>query len=290
MNERFVIYGHSSRSMAELADRSVDTVFTSPPYWGLREYGGGDEIGREKTIDEYIEALCGVFREVMRVLKPSGSAWVVIGDTYKKKRLCLVPERLAVALSGRGWLVRNVVVWHKTDPLPESVKDRLAGTHERILHLVKNERYYYDLDAIRVPHSRSPKPSGDSGKHFPDAGHERLCGRAGFTAARSRTHHPLGKNPGDVFSCATSNFRGPHPATLPVQLVRPRLVSTTPPGGTVLDPFAGAGTVGVAAIKDGFNFVGYEINPRYVALATQRLNEALRKPKAAAPAKELLRV
>ena len=290
MNKRFVIHGHSSRLMTELADQSVDTVFSSPPYWMLREYGGADEIGREQTVGEYVEALVEVFDEAKRVLRPAGSAWIVIGDTYSEKALCLVPERLAVALADRGWILRNVVVWRKTNPLPESVKDRLSRTHERIFHLVKSGCYYYNLDAIRIPPTRSSKPGGTAGKHTCNADHERLYGRAGFTATRSRTHHPLGKNPGDTVMCATSDFKGPHPATLPVKLVTPRLVSTTPPGGIVLDPFAGAGTVGVAAIEAGYSFIGYEINPRYVAAATNRLNEAPRNQKAPAPAKEPLRV
>jgi len=268
----YVIHAHCCRSMRELADGSIDTVFTSPPYWALRNYGGVGEIGREKTVDEYVESLVEVFCEIKRVLKPSGSVWLVTGDTYKNKSLVLAPERLAIALLAQGWLIRNALVWRKSDPLPESVKDRLARMHERVFHLVKSRNYYYSLEPVRIPHRRPERIGIVERRVAANGRREERVGRAGFVAARSRTHHPNGKNPGDVFTCATSNFSG-HPAAFPEKLVEPRLLSTTPPGGTVLDPFAGAGTVGLTAIRNGFPFIGYEINPDYVELANQRLSD-----------------
>jgi len=262
--------------MSELGDGSVDCVFTSPPYWGLRDYGHPEQVGNESTTAQYIASLLDVFDEVRRVVKPTGSAWVLIGDTYRCKSLALVPECLAVGLAAQGWIIRNVVIWRKTDPLPESVRDRLARTHERRLHLVRSRHYYYDLDAVRVAHRGPAHCGGGAPKHRGDARHERLNGRAGFTARRSRAQHPVGKNPGDVFECATSNYPGRHFATLPVELATPRILSTTPRAGWVLDPFAGVGSVGVAALRCGRRFVGYEINPQYAALATRRLRAETR--------------
>jgi len=283
-SDGFILYNHSSQRMPELADGSVDCVFTSPPYWRMRDYGEAEQIGLEPTVELYIDALLEVFAEAKRVLKETGSAWAVIGDTYRRKRLMLVPERLTLGLSAQGWIVRNVVVWRKKDPLPESVRDRLSKAHERMLHLVKTERYFYDLDAIRQPHSGPAHQAGRRTKHAGEVQGERRNGRAGFTARRSRAQHPRGKNPGDVFECATSNCREAHFATLPVELAAPRILSTTRGGETVLDPFAGAGSTGVAALRLGRRFAGYEINAQYVEISRRGLEEASASKPMFAPA------
>jgi site-specific DNA-methyltransferase (adenine-specific) len=244
---------------------SVRCVVTSPPYWGLRDYGIDEQIGLEDTLSQFIYRLVGIFSEIKRVLTTDGTLWLNIGDGYtsgnrgwrapdkknparamdirpdtpeglKPKDLIGVPWRLAFALQEDGWYLRSDVVWHKPNAMPESVKDRPARSHEYLFMLSKSERYFYDWQAVRE--------STD-------------CG--GLRNRRS------------VWSVNTKPFAGAHFATFPPDLIRPCILASTEPGDYVLDPFFGSGTVGLVCQEENRHYVGIEINPTYVALAAERL-------------------
>jgi DNA modification methylase len=323
-----ILIGDVRQRLAELPESSVDCVITSPPYFRLRDYQVPGQIGLEGTVTEWVDELRLVFRGLARVLKPTGSAWLNLGDSYSRharfgapaKSLLLGPERLALGLVEDGWTMRNVVTWDKANTMPSSVRDRLATKSEVIYFMTLSRRYHFDLDAIRIPHRSSrpsktaaarrvPIPTARPAWSGPLAGSN--SGLARMRAA-GRVGHPLGKNPGDVWRTAASNFRGPHFATFPMALIeRPLLAacpericrtcgqpwqrqpidrtgSTEPDGilrpdcachagsrpGLVLDPFMGAGTVGVVAERHGRDWLGIELNPDFAALATERIESA----------------
>ena len=304
-----VLVGDALERLRELKSESIDCVITSPPYFGLRNYGVSGQLGSEAHIGQWVDVLRAVARELRRVLAPHGSLWLNLGDTYSRsasdgampKSLLLGPERVALALTGDGWRLRNKVMWAKTNPLPSSVRDRLSCTHEYFYLFTKRPRYFFDLDAIRVPlTSRRPmRPYARASLPVSARGRLASGGQSGLVAlARAgRAGHPLGKNPGDVWSLGTSSYRGAHFATFPPELIRrpllascPRTVCTgcrqpvdrrgcecaapTRPG-LVLDPFFGSGTVAQVARQHGRDWLGIELNPAYVRLAETRLGLSL---------------
>ena len=324
-----VLIGDVRQRLAELPEASVDTVITSPPYVALRNYGVAGQLGAEPDAQAWIDDLRAVGRELARVLKPSGSWWLNLGDSYSHhlragapaKSLLLAPERLAVSLVEDGWVLRNKVIWAKTNPMPASVADRLACSWEIVYFLVRSPTYGFDLDAIRVPHrSANRRPSSKPTSDPPHSvGRPSWAGplagsNSGLSRlkAQGRAGHPLGKNPGDVWSMATANFRGEHFAVFPTNLVRLPLLATCPEKvcagcgtpwrrdparavaqlavrgemrrgcrcragtvpGVVLDPFFGAGTVGVVAEAHGRDWIGIELNPAFARLAQKRIAAA----------------
>lgn len=227
-----ILVGDSSERLRQLPPMSIDSVVTSPPYFRLRDYQTEGQLGLESHVDEWVSHLRKVTAQLARVLVPTGSLWLNLGDTYSthrrqgaaRKGLVLAPERLALALIDDGWLIRNKIIWAKRNGLPTSTTDRLACRYEVIYLLVRSPRYYFDLDAVREPHrSRPPKPKPMATRppktrpawRGPN-GHD----ESGLTRLRSlgRVGHPLGKNPGDVWPMSVSNFRGAHFATYPRQL------------------------------------------------------------------------
>jgi site-specific DNA-methyltransferase (cytosine-N4-specific) len=260
-----VLLGDSLELLKSLPSDQVHTCVTSPPYWGLRDYGIAGQIGAEQSVDEFIQKLVSVFREVRRVLRPDGTLWLNIGDCYtsggrtwrdadkknaargmsyrpatptglKPKDLVGVPWRLAFALQADGWFLRSDVVWHKPNGLPESVKDRPSRTHEFVFLLSRSEDYYYDHDATKEP---------------------AVNGR--LRSMRS------------VWSINTEPLKEAHFAAFPTALVSRCLAASCPTGGVALDPFFGAGTVGVVCQRMGRSFIGIELNPEYVEIARKRL-------------------
>jgi DNA modification methylase len=309
-----ILLGDVRDRIGNLPDASVDAVITSPPYFALRDYGVAGQLGAESSVDEWVAGLVVVMDEVARVLKPSGTVWLNVGDRYSRhermgapsKSLLGGPERLMLALIARGWIVRNKIVWAKPNSLPDSVKDRLTTTYEVVFLLARSPRYYFDLDAIRVPHLT---PVGRS--------KNQVRAKALQRSTRSgRSHHPLGKNPGDVWTVATSRYRGAHFATFPEGLVEKPLLASVPQRvcitcgqpwlvrtlgvvavdglvhqprrrfsrvctcratwqpGLVLDPFMGSGTVAVVAQKRRRDWLGIELNAEYREMALKRLAEA----------------
>ena len=322
-----VLIGDVRQRLAELSAASVDCVITSPPYFQLRDYGNRGQIGLEANVGGWVDELRLVMRGVARVLKPSGSVWLNVGDSFSRqprygappKSLLLGPERLALGLLEDGWTVRNRIAWAKQNTMPTSVRDRLACTWETVYLLTRTRHYYFDLDAIRVPHrsaARAPYRTTPAGYPPQPAIPQRWGGplagnNTGLAQLKARglVGHPLGKNPGDVWSLPVSNFRGQHFATFPPALVSRPLLATCPErvcrtcgvpwqreasrsflgqlrpscacplgwrAGMVLDPFFGAGTVGLVAEQHGRDWLGIELNPTFAAIAQQRI-EAGRK-------------
>jgi DNA modification methylase len=329
-----IIVGDAAQQLTTLLDSSVDMVLTSPPYFRLRDYHASGQLGLEGNVEEWVTALRGIARQLHRVLVPTGSFWLNVSDTYStdarqgggRKSLLLGPERLALALLQDGWLLRNKIVWQKANPMPSSVRDRLTCTWEALYVFVKQADYVFDLDGIRQPH-KTAHPAAKRG-HVRDRNREAWRGPNGDDAsglaamkAEGRVGHPLGKNPGDVWRIASSNYRGAHHATFPVALadrairagaperrctrcrapwrrqtirslggtaVRSALGPTCACGaasepGLVLDPFFGAGTTGVAARALGRDWLGIELNPEFAALAEQRIEAEAPVPAAHAP-------
>jgi len=364
METNIVICAECKETMRGFPDESIDLVVTSPPYWGLRDYGGdsqiwggdpecehewGDRIetknnyrqgvggtltnskeyselrietgtvsnhgtvcvrcgawkgslGLEPHPQLYIDHLVEICREVKRVIKPTGSFWLNLGDSYygsgkgaggdldkskeiyqmpkssvpsqslrtnwlQPKQLLGIPWRVATALQDDGWILRNCVIWFKPNHMPESVRDRLTKSYEFFFFFVKSRKYYFNLDAVRVPHiyddlrdrySQKTRnaPPGVDGK--------------GLLVGKNK-QHPNGKNPGDMWTVNTEPFPGSHFAVFPPELIEPIIKSSSPPNGIVLDPFAGSGTALRVARKLGRQFIGIELNPEYAAMCEQRV-------------------
>jgi site-specific DNA-methyltransferase (adenine-specific) len=229
-----ILVGDAAARLHEVREASVDMVLTSPPYFRLRDYGASGQLGSETHVDEWVEQLRVVFRQVRPLLTQTGTLWLNLGDTYSthasqgaaRKSLLLGPERLVRGLVTDGWHLRNKVIWQKTNPVPTSVADRLTTTWEVVYLLTPNPIYYFDLDSIRTPHrSASPKPRHIPATLAPGYGHERWRGsNADSTTGLDelkrlgRSGHPLGKNPGDVWPIATSRAGKGHHATFPIAL------------------------------------------------------------------------
>ena len=243
-----ILLGDALRRLRGLPTASVDSVVTSPPYFRLRDYGVAGQLGLEAHVDEWVKNLRPIMAEVARVLRPTGTVWLNLGDTYStngrqgaadRKSLLLAPERVALALLGDGWLLRNKIVWSKANHTPSSVTDRLTCSWEVIYLLVRSPRYHFDLDAIRAPHRtpspRRPPTRADRGSR-PPQGREGWRGPntdsngTGLQALRQAglVGHPLGKNPGDVWRMSVSNYRGAHFATFPQHLAEQMIRAGTP--------------------------------------------------------------
>lgn len=229
-----VLIGDAQTTLRTLPDASIDMVLTSPPYFRLRDYGREGQIGLEPHVDDWVHQLLPVMQELRRILRPTGSLWLNLGDTYathpregaERKSLLLGPERLALAMVAAGWVLRNKIVWAKTNPRPTSVPDRLACTWEPVYLFAAGQRAFFDLDAIRQPHRTPPPRGGKRGGNRSGAARRQYHGPnsdrlGGLTAlkAQGRVGHPLGKNPGDVWQLATGGLRiGHHPAVFPPAL------------------------------------------------------------------------
>lgn len=293
-----IFVGDAHARLSDIADQSVHTCVTSPPYFGLRDYGNDGQIGLEPTPDEFVAALVEVFREVRRVLRDDGTLWVNLGDSYasawampggrrnvagqgslengkrenrpnrlvdglKEKDLMGVPWRVAFALQADGWYLRQDIIWHKPNPMPESVRDRCTKAHEYIFMLSKSPRYYFDADAIKEPAVKGAAGStfnkGKTGAHQMGRASEKP--RAGGEYRNRRS----------VWTVTTKPFKGAHFATFPPDLIEPCVLAGAPVGGIVLDPFGGAGTTGLVAERAGRHSYLIELNPDYAAMAADRI-------------------
>lgn len=303
-----IIHGDCLEILPTLEENSIDCCVTSPPYWGLRDYGVEGQLGLENTPEEYTEKLVSIFREVKRVLKGEGTLWLNLGDSYsgsmkgigsngyayagkkqatnhgsvgiyhekppsaqsiglKPKDLVGIPWRVAFALQSDGWYLRSDIIWHKPNPMPESVKDRPTRAHEYIFLLSKSERYYYDNEAIKEPFESKPtKPRNQSEEAYNSsfAGGRWSPGERDF-------YKKGGRNKRSVWTVATKPFSDAHFATFPPDLIEPCILAGCPNGGVVLDPFFGAGTTGLVAIRNGRRYIGIELNEEYIEIAKQRL-------------------
>lgn len=268
LDDSLIMEGDALHALRLLPSSSIQCVVTSPPYWGLRDYGIDGQIGLEGTLPQFINHLVTIFNEIKRVLRDDGTLWVNIGDGYtsgnrgyratdkknparamairpdtpegmKPKDLQGIPWRLAFALQDDGWYLRSDIVWHKPNAMPESVKDRPTRAHEYLFMLTKSERYFYDYEAVKEP--------GLNGKT---------------------------RNRRSVWDVNTQPFADAHFATFPSKLIEPCILASTKPGDYVLDPFFGSGTVGIVCTEHQRSYVGIELNPEYVAISAKRLNAA----------------
>jgi site-specific DNA-methyltransferase (adenine-specific) len=224
-----ILVGNAQEQLRDLPAAFVDCVITSPPYFQLRNYQHDGQLGLEAHVDGWVSNLRAVLSEVARVLVPTGSVWLNLGDRYATgrdgaaaKSMLLGPERLALALSRDGWVIRNKIIWAKRNPMPSPVSDRLTCTWEVIYLLVRQRDYFFDLDAIRIPHT-SAKVSAKISRAWsvPPAWRVATGSNSGLDAlaATGRVGHPFGKNPGDVWRLSTASYRGPHHAVFPVNLI-----------------------------------------------------------------------
>lgn len=308
-----ILVGDCRDVLATLPNESVHCVVTSPPYFGLRDYGVDGQIGLEATPADHIALLVDVFREVHRVLRADGTVWMNYGDAYctgtaadrpattiegqhvpsgwakrsqsvrigtpqgfKTKDLMLLPHRLAIALQEDGWWIRSDIIWHKPNPMPESVTDRPTCSHEHVFLLSKSERYFYDAQAARES-SASPDDTGRGSSRYNF--NRKNSKRAAVPGLRLGTHRPDRadtdcdgtRNLRNVWTVATRPFGEAHFATMPPELAEPCIKAGCPQGGTVLDPFGGAGTTGLVADRLGRDAILIELNPEYAALARRRI-------------------
>lgn len=299
-----IFVGDCLDSMKKMDDGSVNCCVTSPPYFALRDYGCKEQIGLEESPEKYVEKLVEVFREVRRVLRDDGTLWLNLGDSYarsgggveskmntvhkmkvgqkatylaggmqsinkvldglKSKDLIGIPWRVAFALQADGWWLRQDIIWHKPNPMPESVQDRCTKSHEYIFLLSKRPHYHFDNEAIKVPSKQ------DWGTR------DRTNGKYHNEGTGLQPHSGLAKsyemaNKRSVWSVPTKPFKGAHFATFPPDLIQPCILAGCPVGGTVLDPFGGAGTTALVSERNGRNSIMCELNSEYAQLASDRI-------------------
>lgn len=271
--------------LRSLPSDTIHSVITSPPYYGLRSYlpethdGKVLEIGFGETVDHYIQRLVEVFIEVKRVLRPDGTIWLNLGDSYaskaagnlKRKDLIGIPWTVAFALRDCGLYLRSDIIWHKPNPMPESVTDRPTKAHEQIFLLTKSEQYYYDADAIREPHKIKPHAHGSSKQASQFSTIRSGAADAAFREPNRIWAAQGGRNKRSVWTVPVSYYQGAHVATFPEKLIEPCVLAGCPPEGIVLDPFNGAATSGLVSLKNGRRYLGIELNEDYVTLSEDRL-------------------
>lgn len=275
-----IIYGDAESTLRALPATSVNSIVTSPPYYQQRDYQAPLQIGGEASPDAYVQKMSAVFRECYRVLTDDGTLWLNLGDKYKDGRLLGMPWRVAIALQDSGWILRSDIIWHKTNAMPASVKNRPTTDHEYVFMFSKSENYFYNADAIREPHITFTEKSQMKGGrgHF---------GRRGGTPEQGKNHgnpnlhnarwdqafHPLGRNKRTVWQIPLSKFPEAHFAVFPEKLVETCILAGTKTNGVVLDPFIGSGTTAIVAQRLGRRFVGIDCSEHYCSMAKKRLEK-----------------
>lgn len=279
-----ILLGDVREACTAIPDCFAQSIITSPPYFGHRKYSENDssknEVGREKTLDEYVNNLVACFEAIKPKLKDSGLLWMNLGDTYRNKTLLGVPWRVAFAFQDSGWILRSDIIWKKPNAMPSSVKDRPTTDHEYIFLFSKTANYFYDADAIREPHvtfSENSKMMGGRnhlGKRNGTPENGKNSGNSNLHNSRwDQAFHPGGRNKRTVWEIPLSKFRDAHFAVYPEKLVEICLLASTKKHDFVLDPFAGSGTTGIVAKKNNRNFIGIELVEKYHRMAQKRLDE-----------------
>ena len=285
MLESRIICADAVEGLRSLPDSSISMCVTSPPYYGLRDYGSDQQIGTEETPAAYIERLVGVFREVRRVLREDGTLWVNIADCYagsgkavwdgiKPKDMIGIPWMLAFALRADGWYLRSDIIWNKINCLPESVRDRPTKSYEHIFLLSRSPRYFFDADAIKEPiteesRKRYQRGRSEGSKYGVFSGDQSINGSDYGERMRGQKL----RNKRDIWHISTNSYRmDGHFAMFPEKLVEPCILAGSQEGGIVLDPFFGSGTTGAVAKRLGRRFIGIDLNPDYCRMAQQRID------------------
>jgi site-specific DNA-methyltransferase (cytosine-N4-specific) len=340
-----IICGDTLKVLKEIPDESIDCIITSHPYWSLRDYGVKGQIGLEPSLEEYLEKLLRITAELKRILKPTGILFWNHGDCYggslqgygakkpsetgfqkpagidpryskekpptaKLKAKCLALQNWRLILrmiDEQSWILRNVIIWHKPNHMPSSVKDRFTNTYEPVFMLVKRKKYYFNLDAVRVPPKTLENKTLSFNYRVRDAEKKsKQCPQFKATKEEIERYkeekpyhpsgdptihgqrrppqpnqegafHPLGKNPGDLWSISTQpsppEARGKHFAIFPEKLVEPMILAGCPKDGIVLDPFCGSGTTCVVAKRLGRNYIGIDISKEFCEIAEKRLEK-----------------
>ncbi|WP_314025249.1 site-specific DNA-methyltransferase [Filifactor alocis] len=311
-----IICGDALETLKNFPDESINCSITSPPYYGLRDYHKKEQIGREKTVEEYLDRLINVFREVRRVLKKDGTCFIVIGDSYagtsskkeqrdpkypkgrngqnpsitqkvlgyKSKDLMGIPWRLAFALREDGWYLRSDIIWHKENAMPEACKDRPTRSYEHIFLLSKSPRYYYDYDSLAEPMKEVSKKRYVRGRSKENkylnensgAKIQKINEARGYGQYKG-DNIPQFRNKRDIWTINTTSFRGNHYAAFPPKLAEICMIAGCPKGGIILDPFIGSGTVGLIALLHNRKYIGIELNEEYVDLARKRIETEVKK-------------
>ena len=300
-------------TLKRMQDKSIDCVITSPPYWQLRDYGYDGQWGLEPTFQEYLAHLWEMIDEIHRVLKDNGTCWVNLGDSYNNsgwagnregkfndqpivptntkagrggqkgypnKCLVLLPHRFAIGCIDRGWILRNDVIWAKRNGMPEPVTDRFTKKHEYIFFMVKSEKYYFNLDAIRDKHKHSNDKRNDGKRHEYKA--DAKTHNDDMVGASGVSFNLLGKNPGsvsDFWDITTKGSSDSHYASYNTDLIKKPILAGCPEGGVIYDPFMGTGTTAMAALRANRNFIGSEMSTEYIKICEQNIKPYMQQSK-----------
>ena len=302
-----ILQGNCIDKIKELEDNSIDCVVSSPPYFGLRNYKVDGQFGLEKTYQEYVANTVKVFETFKPKLKDTATIWWNVGDSYnnkpagnkdlkkssglpnkkenlhkrkdniskvllkslKEKDLMMIPNRVAIALQDAGWYIRSEIIWHKPNPMPESVRDRPTSCHEKIWLITKNKKYYYDHEAIKEPAKDWGTRNRKKGSAFVDA----TPGRSKQTGGKDCNFAEKGRNKRNVWTITTKPFKDAHFATFPKDLIEPCIKAGCPEGGIVLDPFGGSGTTGIVAALNNRKSILIELNKDYIDIANKRIDK-----------------
>ena len=315
-NENKIICGDALETLKDFPDESINCCITSPPYYGLRDYHRKEQIGREKTVEEYLNRLVEVFHEVRRVLKKDSTCFLVLGDSYagtsskkeqrdpkypkgrngqdlsitqkvagyKSKDLMGIPWRLALLLREDGWYLRSDIIWHKENTMPEACRDRPTRSYEHVFLLSKSSRYYYDYEQMSEPmkgvgKKRYVRGRKSDNKYLKENSGAKLqkINEARKYGEYKGDNIPQFRNKRDIWTINTVSFRGNHYAVFPPKLAEICMIAGCPKGGIILDPFIGSGTVGFVALMQDRNYIGIELNEEYVNLARKRIKTEVKK-------------
>ena len=297
-----ILQGNCIDKIKELDDNSIDCVVSSPPYFGLRDYGVDGQFGLEKSYKDYLTNTVKIFETFKPKLKDTATIWWNVGDSYSskptgnigksikqksnngshdnfkrldktsditEKNLMMIPNRVAIALQDAGWYIRSEIIWHKPNPMPESVRDRPTSCHEKIWLITKNKKYYYDHESIKEPAKDWGTRDRKKGSAFVDA----TPGRSKQAGGKDCNFAEKGRNKRNVWTITTKPFKDAHFATFPKDLIEPCIKAGCPEGGVVLDPFGGSGTTGIVAALNNRNAILIELNQNYIDIANKRIDK-----------------